>query len=113
VTTFGAAKQTGNACPGSGRRGRRDSGGVAGVRRPALLRGSRGPARQSRNFQSLRIAAIDGIAADAYADADGPIGLSAARPEISHRPERGGDEHLDDEGPAVAQVDLVAVAGRC
>ena len=94
-----------------GRRGRRHSGGVARVRRAALLRGPRGAARQSGNIQSLRPAAIDGVAADPHADADGPAGLSAARPEISHRPERGGDEHLDDEGLAASQPDPAAAAG--
>ena len=63
-----------------------------------MLRGSRGAARQSRNLQPLRPAAIDGVAADPHADADGTAGLPAARPEIPDRPERGGDEHLDDEG---------------
>src|SRR3954468_17115705 len=70
-----------------------------------MLRGPRQQARQSRDFKSLRAAALDGVAADAHADADGATGLSAARSEISHRAERGGDERLDDEGRAAAQHD--------
>src|SRR5947207_7404679 len=110
-TALGTAKQAGNARQRSLRRGRRYSGGVARVRRTAMLRGTRGAPRQSRNIQSLRAAAIDGVAADAHADAHGPARVSAARSKVSHRPERGGDEHLDDEGPAASQFDPAAAAG--
>src|SRR5512143_724430 len=102
-TTLGAAQQTGNARQRSGWRRGCDPGGVARLRRVALLREPRGAARQSRDFQSLRAAAIDRVAPDAHADPDGPARLSAARPEIPYRPERGSDEHLDDAGPAIAQ----------
>src|SRR6201993_4063756 len=76
-----------------------------------MLRRPRGAARQSRNFQSLWTAALDGVAPDPHADPDGPARLSAARPEISYRPERGRDEHRDDEGPAAAQPDPATPAG--
>src|SRR3981081_2225998 len=60
----------------------------------------------------LWLARIDGVAPDPYADPDGPARLSTPRPEIPYRSERGGDEHLDDEGAAVAQPDPAAAAGR-
>ena len=89
----------------AGRRGRCYSGGVACLRYFALLRGPRSKARQSGNLEPLRTAALDRVAPDAHADANGAAGLSAARSEISHRSKRGGDEHLDDARLAVASSD--------
>src|ERR1700761_508654 len=77
-----------------------------------MFRGPRGAARQARNLQSLRTAALDSVAPDPHADPDGPARLSAARPEISHRSERGGDEYRDDEGSAASQFDPTTPAGR-
>src|SRR5260370_35877148 len=58
------------------------------------------------------MAGIDGIGGYAHGDANGTARISAARPEIPHWPERGGDEHIDDEGLAAAQSDPAAIAGR-